>query len=93
MKPKDKTIRKDNYECVYDIPADMSKSASLTCKPKKEKKVIYVISSKKFKDLNSAIAQMIKWDKKGTLSSKAHVYQVVHAIRPKVKKVKKLKKK
>ena len=51
---------------------------------------MYVISSKKFKNLNEAIVQMIKWDKNGTLDIHAHVYKVVHAVRP-IKKIKKKK--
>ena len=45
---------------------------------------MYVISSKKFKSINDALVQILKWDKKGTLDSKAHIYKVIQAIRPKI---------
>ena len=38
------------------------------------KKNIFVISSKKFTSLKGAIAQMRKWENKGTLDPKAKIY-------------------
>jgi len=54
-------------------------------------KSMYVISSKKFKSINDALVQMVKWDKAGTLSKSAHVYEVLHALRVKHKKLPKKK--
>jgi hypothetical protein len=49
----------------------------------------YTISSKKFKSINSALAQMIKWDKAGTLDKDATIYKVVAVVRVDTKSKKK----
>jgi hypothetical protein len=59
---------------------------------KKKANSFYTISSKKFKSINSALAQMIKWDKAGTLDKDATIYEVVAVVRVNTK-LKKLKKK
>ena len=46
-------------------------------------KKLYVISSKKFRSLSGALAQMKKWKEQGTLDSKATIYEIKKVIKRK----------